>query len=341
VTDLAPRIPPCGASPVVYTKGTYANWEATQPLSKAHFDPAIVGVALSVHWADVQSGPTTYNWSFVDQRLSEAKTIGLKVALALATTAELTPSYILNNPAVQKIIVTDGQGPFTGPVFWDPIYHQDLLAFNQAAGQRFATNPVVAAVVTGFADWRTLDWSVPHDNGQWQTWLNAGWTTQRMLTVGEQVLDTTATAFPTQNIKVAIGTTERHMDGTATTLAADFINYAYGKYPTQFLAQVNALNGVSPVAGDANAGKDPNSHDYLYYLLSQHVGQVGLQMVADATNDPARLNGGAPGQPLAVLQKVTNIGLTYRPWFLEYWTVDGQNSQFQATFRNADTTMLA
>jgi hypothetical protein len=348
-----------------YPRGSYVNWDFTKSLANVTFDTGIVGITLSVPWKSVQSGPKAYNWGTLDSRLQEAKKAHLKVALMLNTGPSNTPAFILNNPQVQTITFIDtnsnhgtyGQN-ITGPVFWDPAYIAGREAFIQAAGARYLGNPTVTAVNCSFANWYTNDWDVPHYVGKFkqpgggtiylnqvQQWLTAGYSTSVMESVGQQIIDTTAAAFPGRDLKMAIGTTSSKLDGTSTQLAADILAYAYGKYPNAFYAQVNKLGTQTPTATDPKVTHaDPNSTAYLYYLLTQYSPRIGLQMVADATNganDGYRLNGGKPGKAPEVLQNAVNVGLTYTPEFLEYWTVDGKNSALTSIFQGATSAMQA
>jgi hypothetical protein len=357
VVELEARLSP---SVMSYPTGNYANWDSTKSLAGVTFAQGIVGINLGVKWDTVQTSASTFNWNAVDTRLQEAAGGGLKVDLALTAGPTHAPGYLLTNPKVHTIsLVNTNQNDAnygqmtTGPVFWDATYLAAREAFIQAAGARYSSNSSVIAVTAGFADWTTNDWSVPHFVGispggqgnidENQQWLTAGYTTAKMLAAGEKILNTTATAFPEQSLKMALGVTSSQLDGIATTLTSDIINYAYGKYPTQFYAQVNCLSTQSPLATDPTIGGDPNAHNYIFYLLQQHPTQVGLQMLSDATNasqDSYRLNGGVAGDPATILQNAVNIGQTYKPAFMEVWSVDGTNASFGTIFGPAATTML-
>jgi hypothetical protein len=344
-----------------YPTGNYANWDANKILSGVKFAQGVVGINLSVKWDSLQTGATTFNWNAVDTRLQEAAAAGLKVDLALTAGPTHAPGYLLSNPKIEMISLVDtnqndanyGQMT-TGPVFWDPIFLAARESFIQAAGARYSTNPSVVAVTAGFADWTTNDWNVPHFVGmspggqgyidENQQWLNAGYTTAKMLAAGEQLLDTTATAFSKQTLKLPIDVTSSRLDGTATSLASQILSYGYTRYPSQFYAQINSLSTQSPLATDSTIGNNVNAHNYLFYLLHQHATKVGLQMVSDATNasqDGYRLNGGQSGIPATILQNAVNIGLTYKPAFVEYWSVDGSNTSFGTVMGPAASSMAS
>jgi hypothetical protein len=357
----SPHRPATGSN---FTKGSYSLWDINTSLTKATFGRGIVGVTISVSWSSVQTGTATYTWTTVDTRISEATTAGLKVALVLDTSAVSTPSFVLSNPLVQQVSMMDtnsndstyGQN-VTGPVFWDATALGLKDGFITAAGLRYASNPTVVAVGYNFASWYSCDWSVPTYVGnftppggktinlnQVQQWLTAGYTTTLMLTTGETMVDTTALAFPTQTVKLAIGQTDPGLDGTSSTLAADILSYAYTNHASFFEAQVDKLNTGSPKSTDQSVTTqlNPNDTSYLYYLLKLYSPKIGYQMVASATNGAQngyRLNQGLPGSPGPVLQKAVNIGLTYKPEFMEFWKVDAENSSLNGIIQNATNTM--
>jgi hypothetical protein len=310
-------------------------------LTKGGIQPGVVGVALSLVWSDIQPSATTYSWSAVDARLAEAKTLGLNVALTLSDSPLNAPTWLTSNPAVQKITI----GTVTAPVFWDPIFQADRLAMIQAVGARYASNPLVVAVNTSFANWSTDDWSVPHANGQWQAWLSAGWTTAGMLAIGEAILTTTATAFPSQSLKLAIGTTDAHLDSTITTLASDITTYGYATYPGRYFAQINWLTTQTATATSSTVqNATPDEHDYLLWILAQHLGQVGAQELAGATNGPSDgylENGGTAGSALTVLTNAVNLAQTYLPEYVEVWQSDGTNPTLSGELQAATTSMKA
>jgi hypothetical protein len=344
-----------------YTPGGYSSWAVGESFKGVRFDPGIVGIDLHVKWNAVQTGPTTYDWSKVDATVQQAQALGLKVCLMLVDGPTNVPGFVLNDPSVQKIALMDtipyhstyGQ-VLTGPVYWDATYLADRIAFIKAAGVRYSGNTDVIAVTCGAVNWYTDDWKVPdyvgaitvngttYNLNQVAQWQAAGYTDAKMQSAIQQVLNATATAFPHQSLKMEIGTTAIALDGTTTALAADAVKYGYSNDLGRFYAQMNCLTPQLPPATQPGLGSELNSRDYIFYLLSQHPGQLGLQMLAAATNGPNdgyRENGGTPAPTTTVLQNAVNVGLSYQPLFLEYWTQDATNPLLGSIIQNATTSM--
>lgn len=351
-----------------YSKGSYAMWDFDKDLSpEIYNNPAIVGVLTSVAWRDVEVKEGVYDWSKLDAKISKVEKAGLKVVLKLITSPAYAPDWLKNNPNVKKIDVID-TNPYhksryceklSLPLFWDPIFHQKKKEFIIAAGKRYSNDPAIAAVMASFANALTDDWHVPHKVGylkdcgvavnQVKDLLNAGYTTEKMLAVGREIIDTTAQAFPKQALKLPVGPTHRKLDGSATKLAELILDYAYSKYPGRFFAQMNALSTVLPYADSPKISDAPEGKAayLLLKLLVKYKPQIGLQMLSAASlcnGGICRQNKGnyqcnpANDQP-CVLRESVNIGLSYKPHFIEYWFADAANPKLAPVLEYATEEM--
>jgi hypothetical protein len=346
-----------------YPAGGYASWSIGSSLVGVKFDPGIVGINLHVPWDVVQTGPTSYNWAQLDARLHEAQAMGLKVTLMLIDGPTRAPSFVVNDPAVQTISFIDtiryhktyGQ-MLTGPVLWDPTYLADRVAFIKAVGARYANSPDVVAVTTGGANWYTDDWKIPDQSGpvtigtttynlsQPAQWLAAGYTNARIEATVHAVMDATAAAFPRQYLKLEIGVTTPALSGSVTGLVGDALNYGYTHYGDRVVAQVNYLSAVSPTASVVSLNTLTKGMSQVLGLLDHYQGPVGVQMLGQATDGVAgnyRDNGGQPAPDAVVLQNALNIGLTYKPMFIEYWAADATNPAFAGIIQSASTATQA
>jgi hypothetical protein len=175
-------------------------------------------------------------------------------------------------------------------------------------------------------------------------WLAAGYTDGKMLSAIQQIMDTTAAAFPHQTLKLSIDLTSPALDGAGSTLALEALDYGYREYAGRFVGQLNYLSTHSPAATSPTLGQNASSLNYIYYLLEQHSGQVGFQLLASATDGPTNgyaENGGVAAPAAAVLQSALGTGLTYVPMFLEYWTTDAINPALDTVIQDATASMQA
>lgn len=313
---------------------------------------------LDASWKNLEPQEGIYNWEKLDRRIEEAVVCGKKISLNIMAGGINTPQWLFDNYSIQTFTFIDTNKyhksylqNITIPVFWDSIFLEKKINFIGELGKRYTNNSNIVAVTVSFANAMTNDWNVPHYvdkiNGgkidQVEDWLNAGYTHEKMLHAGMLTIDAWAKAFPNQCLKLPIGITHEELDGSKTKLAEDIVKYAYEKYSNRFFIQINGLCTKAPYAYDENVTNTlPGEPFYLLKLLAEHSPNVGLQMLAAASNwykDGCRLNGGEFNFPRKVLFNAVNIGLSYNPCFIEYWGEDAINSRLKSIIKYATDAM--
>ena len=301
-----------------YPKGCYGGGPADKPIPDAILkNPGIVGVMIGIPWKEVERTENKFDWSKLDARINEAGAAGKKVVLAITASAVKAPEWLLNNSNVQKLTVTDpnrfhqtGGQPITVALLWDPIFHAKKLEMIREAGKHFSKNPTVVAVMAGFANYFTNDWAIPPDM------KNGGYSYERLLQVGKDVLTETAKSFPNQAIKLPIGINRPTMDRDKrpTQMAEDILAFARNStFADRFYAQMNSINTNTPMAGDVSS-RAANEKEEILKLLKNSAPHFGLQMVASASrgeSDGCRQNARrSPCPPLEVLNKSIKIAMS-------------------------------
>jgi hypothetical protein len=335
----------------LYPKGSYAMWDPSQPIPDEIINnPDIVGILAAANWKDIEKEKDKYDWSGLDTKISQAEKAGLKVALKFVDSPAASPDWIMNNSQIEKITVVDTNEYHTGkfnkeitlPVFWDSTFHQQRKNFIQEAGKRYANNKTVVAIMASFANLYTCEWYIPTEMLK-----SPNYSTEKMFRIGQEIIDTTATAFPNQALKLPI-------EPRDLTLVQETIDYAYAKYPNRFFAQTNGLSTIIPLADSSevsNAAIDGKTGAYfILKLLKQHSPQIGLQMLSAASlckegeacrQDKA--NKCQPNDHKCILTESVNIGISYNPQYIEYWKEDAMNTELYdilAKFTNNTKTNI-
>ncbi len=351
-------LPPNAATPISnFTPGSYAKITLNEPIPSTILkNDAVVGVLISASWRNLEPQEGVYDWDKLDERIEEASAFGKKISFNIMAGGINTPQWLFDNYDIQTFTFIDLNKyhrsylqNITIPVFWDPIFLEKKMNFIRALGRRYSNNSHIVAVTVSFANAMTNDWNVPHFIGkvsgmeinQVRDWLNIGYTHEKMLDAGILTIDTWAEAFPNQCLKLPVGKTHEDLDGSKTKLAEDIIDYAYEKYENRFFIQINALCTIFPTANNVTDAQ-PGKPSYLLKLLATHSPQVGLQMLAAASNgykDRFRLNGGKFGFPRDVLLNAINVGLSYNPRYIEYWEVDATNERLTPVIKYATDAM--
>ena len=343
------------APTVLMPAGSYANQVTNGVLQ----NPDVIGILIGTSWRDIEDSEGVFDWSRLDERIDQATAAGKAVTLNLFAGGRNTPDWVKQLPGVELYSFID-TSPYhstycqedTMPVFWDPVFLEKKKAFIRAAGERYADNPDIVGVMVSFANANSNEWHVPHAVGdvcdtqvdQVQDWLDAGYTTTKMLDAGKETIDAWADAFPGQALKLPIAPTHRDLDGSITELAELIVDYGYATYPDRFFAQMNGLSTKIPYADDPDiVNAIPDTPPYFMKLLLDHSPQIGLQMLAGASNgdtDNCRLNGKkSPCPPVDVLQETVEIGLSYHPSYIEYWYVDAENPELRPVLQYANQMM--
>ncbi len=354
-----------------YVKGSYAMWESDTPIpSEIINNPGVVGILTGALWSEIEKEEGVYDWSKIDSKISQAKKAGLKVALKIQMSPARAPDWLKNNPEVQKIEVIDTNfnhkasycKKLSYPIFWDPIFHEKKKELIRAAGERYSNNPAVVAIMASFANFYSEDWHIPHTKGcmdcdnngtketcmdQVQNWLDAGYTTEKMFSVGKEIIDTTAEAFPNQALKLPLAPTHKDLDGTPIKLVEMIMNYTYSKYPKRFFAQMCGLSTGIPYANDSSVtGASQETSLYIMKLLLKHSPQIGLQMLSAASlckeGEKCRQDNGnkcLSNDHECILMESVKIGLSYKPYFIEYWKADAANPELYPVEKYATEQM--
>lgn len=285
-------------------------------------NPDVMGISIRQNWADLEPSEGNFDWSFLDSEVAKAAAVGKIILLRINTQAN-KPAWVTS--AIQQagglFYTFDDDGvPTTIPVFWDPTFLAKKKAMITALGAHFTNNPTVKIVVASFANAMSEDWSVPHTSAEVQEWFAVGYTTEKMLDAGKQIIDTTMAAFPNQYVTLAIagnGHTGKtgNLDPTATYLAENAIAAARTKWPGRLIVQINSLSARNPVA--------PATQNSAWNVLWNSQPAVAAQMVYWCYDEPTnRVNGGVAGDPATVLTNTVNAAVSYGIGYIEIYQKD-------------------
>lgn len=285
-------------------------------------DPNIVGVSIRYGWVDLEPTEGAFNWSFLDAEVARVAAAGKKVCLRIATQAG-KPAWVTTavKRAKGKFFSFDNDGVITTiPVFWDPTYLEKKKKMIAALGAHFGNNPNIAIVTASFANANSEDWAVPHMAEDIQNWFAVGYTTEKMLDAGKQIIDATMAAFPNTYVAMAIGGNGHtggtgNLDPTADFVAENAILNADLSWPGRFIPQINSLSTFNPPA--------PSEDGTIWNLLWVNQPDTGAQMLYWCFDeDTYRVNGGVPGDPATVLTKCVDAAVSYKLKYVEIYQKD-------------------
>ncbi|MEO6971147.1 MAG: beta-galactosidase, partial [Chthoniobacterales bacterium] len=177
------------------------------PLPGVLANPNVDGISVRQDWASLEPTEGNFDFSYLDSAVASSAASGKMVLLRIGTQSP-KPAWV--NAAITAAGGTffsflDNGTPTTIPVFWDPTFLAKKKAMIAALGAHFTNNPSVKVVVASFANSSSEDWSVPHTSIDVVNWFAVGYTTDKFLAAGQQIIDATMVAFPNQIVTMAVG----------------------------------------------------------------------------------------------------------------------------------------
>lgn len=294
-------------------------------------NPSVDGISIRQDWKDLEPTEGGYNWSFLDSEIARAAAAGKQVLLRINTQA--------NKPVWVTDAVAAAGGTFftffnegvetTIPVFWDPTFLAKKKAMITALGAHFTNNPAIKIVWSSFANANSEDWSVPHTSSDIAKWLAAGYTSDKLLDAGKQIIDATMAAFPNQYVTLAVGGNGHaggigNLDPDDSYVARNAVLAARATWPGRLIVQKNNLSTFNPQAPGTNT---------LFQLLWDSRPDVGGQMLDASYGDTTyRNNAGVVDAPASILHKSINLGSSYGMKFIEIYQMDVLNLPIEITY---------
>lgn len=106
---------------------------------------------IKYYWKDLEPSEGNYYWTVFDQRVTQARNSGQKVAFRIVVVDNLVsaPSWLRDAGASGTYFSYYGDGTRWTPHFDDPIFRQKHFNFLQALGQRYNGHPDIDSVDIG------------------------------------------------------------------------------------------------------------------------------------------------------------------------------------------------
>jgi hypothetical protein len=293
-------------------------------------DPDVDGVSVRQDWSDLEPSEGLYDWRFLDNVTARAGAAGKAVLLRIGTgggdiaLGGSCPTWVMDAVAAEPLPTSqkfytfnDGERSVTIAVFWDPVWLAKKTAMIAAVGARYSNNPTVKIVGASFANANTEDWAVPHTPPEVNAWFAAGYTSEKMLDAGRQIIDAVMAAFPNQYVTLAVAGNGPRLDPDADYVARNAVLNARASWPGRLIVQKNSLATYIRSAPGTGSG---------WELLWDSRPDVAGQMVYWCYGDTSyRVNGGVPIDPSTALVNSVDKGVGYEMKYIEIYRKDVLN----------------
>lgn len=288
-------------------------------------NPSVDGLGIRQDWKDLEPTEGVYNWDFLDSEVARAAAAG-KMVLLRINTQSAKPDWVTNavTQAGGAFFTFDKDGvPTTIPVFWDPTFLAKKKAMIAALGAHFTNNTSIKIVWTSFANASSEDWSVPHTQAEIAAWQAVGYTSEKLLDAGRQIIEASMTAFPNQYITLAVAGNGK-LDPDVNYVARNAVLAARAAWPGRLIVQKNSLGTFNPPAPGTGT---------VYQVLWDFRPDVGGQMLDACFNDTTyRNNAGVAADPAVILHDSVNLGAGYGMKYIEIYQLDVLNLPAEITY---------
>ena len=290
-------------------------------------NPDVDGISVRQDWGDLEPTEGTFDWSFLDNVIARAAEGRKPVLLRVATgggdiaLGGSCPSWVMDAvaaeplPDSQKFYTFNDNGrSVTIAVFWDPVWLEKKLAMITAVGARYSSNPAVKIVGASFANASSEDWGVPHTPPEVAAWFAAGYTSDKMLEAGRQIIDATMEAFPNSYVTLAVAANGPTLDPNPSYVARNAVLNARASWPGRLIVQKNSLGTFIPAAPGTGT-----PWDLLWNSRPDVAGQMVYWCYGDMTY---RVNHGVPIDPSIALMNSVDKGAAYGTKYIEIYRTD-------------------
>ncbi len=295
---------PSGLVVVIDTKAL-----AERTWTNALNDSSISGVALQIHWSDIEPAVDKPDWSKLDDLFAAAHASKKWVHL-LIFPGFFTPAWALDGVQTDQFPLQYGPGHGTVeslPMPWDPVYLKRWLTFVKLVSDRYADSPALTLVAADGPTSVSAEFTLPSSPPDVKQWRKDGYTPSKYLGAWRQVFQAYSVDFPRQVISLSEGSClgindQGQMDrderlSTRTALVEQGIDLLGHRFDLQ--------------SSDLHAGvgfPGPPAQTEDDFVLG-YVGRIftGFQMRTAAENDSAVM--GAAGNPPLALRRSIDKGM--------------------------------
>jgi hypothetical protein len=274
-------------------------------------NPYISGVALQIHWSDLEPAEGKPDWSKLDALFAAAQKSKKWVQLFIFP-GFFSPAWALQGVQTDQFPLP--YGPSAGtvetlPMPWDTVYLNRWFAFLKLLSARYGQTPsfrVLAAVgPTSVSDEATLPKNSSDDRTKWQ---KDGYTPDKYVQAWRKTFQVYYDNFPNQYISLSVG-----RDATVLDLPGQ-ASLKFGGSQTR-TAIVNEGHGHTLVLqmNDVHAGPDAsgnNSKAEDQFIIG-YIGQVftGFQMGGAMEGAVGSAKQGAAGNPPLALRRSIDLAM--------------------------------
>ena len=299
--------PPCAAIDQSVPSGLVVDITPQQKLDlRAVNNPCISGVALQIHWSDLEPAEGNPDWSKLDGLFAAAEASKKWVHLEIFP-GFFAPAWALEGVKSDQFAIQYGPGRGTVlrlPMPWDTVYLNRWFAFLKEVGARYGKSSAFRMIAAAGPTSVSVEMTLPNKPEDIGIWRNEGYSPLKYIAAWQKTFQVYAVDFPNQYVSLSVGSGLNINDrgkmspreGARTR--DEVINQATGLLGRRFVLQNS----------DLHAG--PNQHPVTGVVMS-YSGRLitGLEMRCGAERGDCSIAMGAGGDPPLALRKSIDNGM--------------------------------
>jgi hypothetical protein len=269
--------------------------------------PYISGVALQIHWSDIEAVQGNPDWSKLDQLMAAAEASKKWVQL-LIFPGFFTPAWALAGVQTQPFPLQYGPGKGTLeklPMPWDTVYLDRWFAFVKRLGDRYGKSSAFRVIGAAGPTSVSAEYTLPSKPEDVRIWLGLGYSPRKYLAAWQRTLQVYAADFPNQYISMSMGfglnidDRGRLAPRERQRTRQEVIDEAMAVLGHRFVLQFSNLDGFP------GPGPGPRAVPFVIGYNGRVI--TGLQLRTSCERHSGDM--GAEGNPPLALTKSIDIGM--------------------------------
>jgi len=266
---------------------------------------SISGVALQIHWGDIEPVEGKPDWTKLDQLFAAAESSKKWVQL-LIFPGFFSPPWALEGVKTEQFPIQYGPGAGTVmslPMPWDNVYLNRWFEFLRLLNEKYGKSPAFRLIGAAGPTSVSAEMTLPSKPEDMRTWQSDGYTSRKYIEAWQKVFQVYSNELPNQNISFSLGAglninNQGNIEpGEGMRTRQTVIDQAVGLLGRRFALQDSDLS-AGPVQRPAGIN-----------LVTSYSGRIitGLQLRTSAERESADM--GAAGNPPLALRKCIELGM--------------------------------
>jgi hypothetical protein len=302
--------PPCAATDQSVPSGLVVDITPQKDGSldlRAVNNPCISGVALQIHWSDIEPVQRNPDWSKLDEVFAAAESSKKWVHLEIFP-GFFAPAWALEGVKSEQFAIQYGPGKGTVlslPMPWNEVYLNRWCAFLKQLSARYGKSPAFRMIAAAGPTSVPVEMTLPSRPKDLKKWQYHSFTARKYIEAWQRVFQVYAADFPNEEVSLSVGNALNINDhgkiehGVGIRTRQTIIDQAMGLLGRRFVLQNS----------DLHAGPEHQSPATPFVMSYSGRIITGLEMRCGAERGTCSFALGAEGDPPLALRKTIDKGM--------------------------------